>query len=79
PKDYLLLCVNGAGEQKLAAWTLDDTHAVSIELGNAPDKITAVSVSGGKIDLQQRAGRLELELGPGPLFAGIGKRAVPGK
>lgn len=79
PKDYLLLCVNGAGEQKLAAWTLDDPHLASVELPNSPDQITAVNVSGGKIDLQQRAGRLELELGPGPLYAGIGKRAVPGK
>lgn len=33
-KDYALLCVNGEGKQKLAAWTLKEAHAVKLSAGS---------------------------------------------
>ena len=39
-KDYVLLCTNQAGEQKLAAWTLGEPHPASLEISLKERKTT---------------------------------------
>jgi hypothetical protein len=76
-KDYVLLCTNQTGGQKLAAWTLGDPHEVSLEMRlKAKDKITAVSGTGEGLAPRIDAGRLVLELKPAPQYVTLGKATL---
>ena len=76
-KDYALLCENQAGEQKLAAWTLDAPHPASLEIRlNGEAKPTAANGSGERFTPRLESGRLLLDLGAAPQYVtlGMGKR-----
>ena len=63
-KDYVLLCTNQAGGQKLAAWTLGEPHPVSLEISlKGETKPAVVSGSGERSTPKIDSGRLSLELG----------------
>jgi polysaccharide biosynthesis protein PslG len=76
-KDYVLLCANPAGEQKLAAWTLSEPHPASLEItlrGGA--KLTAVAGNGEAISPKVDLGRLVLELTSAPQYVTLGKAGL---
>jgi len=73
-KDYLLLCTNQAGVQKLAAWTLGDPHEVTLGISRpGADKLTLVSGNGEALAAKIDAGRLLLELKSAPQYVTLGK------
>ena len=78
--DYVLLCTGPAGTQKLAAWTLGEPHAVSIELAAAGTaKLGAVKVDGSSFVPTLDAGRLVLDLTAAPQYVTLGETTVKGQ
>ena len=76
-KDYVLLCQNAAGEQKLAAWTLGEPHPVSLEISLKGETNPAVvSGNGERLTPKIESGRLSLELGAAPQYVTLGKGSV---
>ena len=76
-KDYLLLCTNPAGGQKLAAWTLGEPHTVSLETSRkGGTKPTAVSGKGEPLTLKDESGRLWLDLASLPQYVSLGKATL---
>jgi len=76
-KDYVLLCTNPAGGQKLAAWTLGEPHPASldIELRGAA-KLTGVAGNGEAFAPKIELGRLLLELTSAPQYVTLGKAGL---
>ena len=75
-KDYLLLCRNAAGEQKLAAWTLAASNSVSLFLTGSVHPIRVVASDGRPSEAQWRGGGLALELGPTPCYVTLGAAQI---
>jgi hypothetical protein len=76
-KDYMLLCTNQAGGQKLAAWPLGEPHEVSLEISlKGADKLTAVSSTGEGLTPKMDSGRLVLELKSAPQYVTLGKAVL---
>ena len=75
-KDYALLCTNPDGEQKLAAWTLGEGHAASIELRLKGKAIPmAVGGKGERLAPRYESGCLVLDLAAAPQYVTLGKAA----
>jgi hypothetical protein len=75
-KDYALLCTNPKGEQKLAAWTLGEGHAASIELRLKGKAIPmAVGGKGERLAPRYESGCLVLDLAAAPQYVTLGKAA----
>ena len=73
-KDYVLLCANQAGGQKLAAWTLGEPHEVSLEINlRGEDNLKTVSGNGEASTAKTDSGRLILELKSAPQYVTLGK------
>ncbi len=76
-QDYVLLCANQAGRQKLAAWTLGEPHPVEIGVNlKGQPKPAAVSGSGEGFTPKTEAGRLVLDLKPAPQYVTLGLAIV---
>ena len=76
-KDYVLLCANPAGEQKLAAWTLGEPHAATLDLAlRGGAKLTAVAGNGAAFTPKTELGRLVLELKSAPQYVTLGKAGL---
>jgi len=76
-KDYALLCKNRKGEYKLAAWTLDVSHSVSVEIGLKGKRYPmAVSGKGESLKPKIESGRLMLELAALPQYVTLGKSRI---
>jgi len=76
-KDYVLLCSNSAGQQKLAAWTLGEPHPAVIEGGfNGEDKPTALDSRGERLTLKIEPGRLMLNLVSAPQYVTLGRAII---
>jgi hypothetical protein len=60
--DFVLLLKNGAGQRKLAAWTLADTHPSSVLLGFPADRADGVDFQGARIPVSLDKGLLEIPL-----------------
>jgi hypothetical protein len=76
-KDYVLLCTNPAAGQKLAAWTLGEPHAVSLEISlKGGTKPTAVSGKGDPLTLKLEPGRLWLDLASLPHYVSLGEASL---
>lgn len=75
-QDYVLLGANPQGEQKLAAWTLGDPHAVGIEVRLKGKHLpAAVSGQGERLTPKYESGRLVLDLATAPQYVTLGKQA----
>ena len=73
-KDYVLLCANQAGGQKLAAWTLGEPHEVSLEINlRGEDNLKTVNGNGEASTANTDSGRLILELKSAPQYVTLGK------
>lgn len=76
-KDYVLLCTNQAGAQKLAAWTLGEPHEVSLEISlKGEDKLAAVSGNGERFMPKLDSGRLLIEIASAPQYVTLSKAAL---
>jgi polysaccharide biosynthesis protein PslG len=76
-KDYVLLCTNQAGGQKLAAWTLGEPHEVSLEISlKGAEKPTVLGSTGEGLIPKIAAGRLVLELESAPQYVTLGKAVL---
>ena len=74
--DFVLVLTNAQEETKLAAWTLGDSHAVTLEASlSGSNPISVVSSDGERTDVKLPQGRLELELTGAPKYVSLGKRA----
>jgi hypothetical protein len=82
-KDFVLVLANAREETKLAAWTLGDPHAITLETSSrASNPVSVVSRDGQRTEVKLQQGRLELELTGSPKYIALGKRAAlksPGK
>ena len=68
-QDYVLLCSNASGSQKLAAWTLAEPHEASLEISlKEGAQIQTVDWNGDKLTQRLDRGRLVLGLGPAPKY-----------
>ena len=69
PDDYVLLCTNRAGVQKLAAWTTGEPHTVAVSVGlETSTTVTAVDGQGQPLKLTVAGGDLRLQLGAAPQY-----------
>jgi beta-xylosidase len=76
-KDYVLLCSDAAGNQKLAAWTLAEAHEVRLDQtlkGHA--KISATDGTGQSLAPKVDSGRLTLDLAALPQYVTLGKAGL---
>jgi hypothetical protein len=76
-KDFVLVLTNGAGEIKLAAWTLGEAHEVTLETslsGNRP--VPIVSGEGERTEARSQDRKLPLELSAAPKYIALGARAA---
>jgi polysaccharide biosynthesis protein PslG len=66
-KDYILLCTNAQGNQKLAAWTLSPSNSVSLYVTESakPEKVV---LSDGPSYTAKLREQLVLALGPAPVY-----------
>ena len=77
PKDYVVLCVNPAGQQRLAAWTLGEAHSVNIALVSGGKQTPeAVNLSGDAVALTVESSQVGLPLTAGPLYVNLGSNRV---
>ena len=75
--DFILLLENAAGDHKLAAWTLGEPHAVTLDLNLAgEDPVTAVNGDGSGCAPRRDGGRLALDLGPLPKYITLRQRTT---
>jgi hypothetical protein len=76
-EDYVLLCVNPAGGQKLAAWTLGAAHEVSLAISlPGTSTLAAANMSGGRFAARVDAGHLLLALRSAPQYVTLGQAAL---
>ena len=76
-KDYALLCEDKAGSQKLAAWTLGEPHAASIEVSLQNGiKPSAVSGNGEISTPKVESGHLLLDLVAAPQYVTLRTAAL---
>jgi len=75
--DFVLVLVNAAGNQKLAAWTLGEPHAVSVDLDLADaEQVTAVQGDGSGYAPKVQRGQLILDLAQMPKYVGLRQRTL---
>jgi hypothetical protein len=75
-EDYVLLCTNPAGDQKLAAWTTGAAHSTFVELSTAgASRFEGVKEDGQRFELRIETGRraLVLDLTPALQYVGLGR------
>jgi hypothetical protein len=72
-KDYVLVCSNSKGEEKLAAWTTESTHQATFQIGPETEKARrTVTGTGPGFPQKLEKGRLTLELNPSPQYITLG-------
>lgn len=77
-RDFVLLLANSAGEEKLAAWTLEPSSRVSLRISNPGQTFRLVAWDGVGSELATAADAITLNLGPGPIYAALSPaRLVP--
>jgi hypothetical protein len=71
--DYVLLCADKAGREKLAAWTLGQGHQITLTLtSNRETAIPCVNSHGQSVGLTVESGAISLELEPAPKYVSLG-------
>jgi polysaccharide biosynthesis protein PslG len=67
-KDYILVCADAAGDQKLAAWTLSPSNSVSLYVTESAKPIKVVASDGKTSTVRPNEKGLVLDLGPAPVY-----------
>jgi len=72
--DFVLVLTNTAGETKLAAWTLDQPHAITLQLQSAPTKeILAIDGKGQPSKIEILSDSFVLPLNGAPRYVTLGR------
>jgi hypothetical protein len=71
--DFVLLLVNAAGEQKLAAWTTAKPHAITLDAGVAATDVSAVDGQGQPRAIKAAGSALSLDLESAPQYLTLKK------
>ena len=66
-RDFLLVCTNSSGGQKLVAWTLGEAHEIKVKVP-AGRTVSGRSISGEKIELKVTDDQCSVSLSPGPIY-----------
>jgi hypothetical protein len=74
--DYVLLCTNAAGDQKLAAWTLSPSALVPLPVTDSAQAMKVVAGDGRRFEVKPGEDGLVLELGPAPLYVTVAPARV---
>ena len=74
-KDYLLVCADAKGAQKLVAWTLGEPHQVVVGL-KAAGKASGVDSAGKDLTLKLENNQLSLGLTAAPQYISLGQGTV---
>ena len=78
-KDYVLLCTNKAGLQKVVAWTLGEAHSVSVGTSlTGREGLAAADGNGQSFTPKTDSGRLILELSAAPQYVALGTAVLKG-
>jgi hypothetical protein len=76
-KDYVLLCANADGKQKLAAWTTADPHSAEVQIRHPFEKaLHIIRGTAPGFPRQLEKGRLKLDLTSAPQYADLGVATV---
>ncbi|HTL16926.1 MAG TPA: cellulase family glycosylhydrolase [Patescibacteria group bacterium] len=75
-RDYLLICTNSAGAQKLVAWTLAGPHLLNLALGDDAQFVSGTLGTGDKIMLNKQRERWPLPLSAMPLYVSFRNPAL---
>jgi polysaccharide biosynthesis protein PslG len=76
-QDYVLVCADGGGKQRLAAWTSGEAHSTILKLsGGTESQLRVVDGFGTVLPVKVDAGRLTLELKPIPQYVALGEALV---
>ena len=74
PEDYVLLCTNRTGQQKLAAWTTGQPHAVGVTVGlETGSPVACVDGQGQPLTPSLAEGRLQLQLTAAPQYVTLAR------
>ena len=71
--DWALLLVNGAGDQKLAAWTTGEPHSLTLDAGIAAADVSAVDGQGQPLQIKAAGNALALDLQNAPQYLTLKK------
>ncbi|HWW00173.1 MAG TPA: cellulase family glycosylhydrolase [Candidatus Acidoferrum sp.] len=74
-KDYLLVCTDAKGAQKLVAWTLGEPHQVAVTV-NGAQTLSAVDSAGQALMLKLDGNRAALDLTSAPQYIPLGTGTV---
>jgi len=77
PEAYVLLLVNAAGDQKLAAWSTRGEPEIRLDLGlDSPGSVTLIDGYGKPKAVRLRQQQLELSLSALPVYATLKERSA---
>lgn len=72
-RDYILLCVNAAGDQKLAAWTLSASNSAALYVTDSARPVRGVTSDGKTYSVKKDTRGLVLDLGAAPVYITLAK------
>jgi len=71
-EDYVLLCADATGSEKLAAWTTGEPHSAAVQIRNAREKVLRIFPGTGPGFPQKlEKGSLTLQLGAAPQYVSL--------
>jgi polysaccharide biosynthesis protein PslG len=73
--DFVLLLVNAAGDQKLAAWTMKEPHPFTLALDLSAGDVAAVTGQGQPAQVREENGALVVALEIAPQYLTLKKRS----
>lgn len=68
--DYVLVCTNSAGNQKIVAWTVSEPHQIALSLSGAETLKVGILRNGENFTPNFDSGHLQLELTRSPKYLG---------
>ncbi len=77
-EDYLLLCINSTtGAKKLAGWTTGKPHVIQVAVQlKGTRTFSGVTSMDKSLQLHEISGRMDIELGPAPVYVALGDAAL---
>ena len=75
PKDYVVVCADAKGAQKLAAWTLGEPHSLAVRI-KAVGTIRAVDSTGQDLAFKLDGNQLQFDLAAAPRYISLGEGEV---
>ncbi|HZR19497.1 MAG TPA: cellulase family glycosylhydrolase [Verrucomicrobiae bacterium] len=67
-QDYVLICTNGMGAQKLVGWTIGEPHTVAVPVAGNATSVSLIGGSGEPQTTKLESGRCILRLGASPEY-----------